>query len=49
MIGIPTWEVFLKNGGRPELIVQANSEDLQLIARQSSQFHLIAYDARVIF
>jgi len=48
MVGVPTWNTFLQNGGKSDLIVPANKEDLLSITSSASRFPMIAYDARVM-
>lgn len=48
MVGVPTWDLFLSNGGRPEFIVPANTYDQNELDRSPSLPVLTHSDPRVM-
>ena len=49
LIGVPTFDVFLNNGGVPHYVVAANSFDLAILAARGTQPVMVNNDARVTF
>lgn len=48
LIGVPSWDVFLANGGKSQYIIKANAADLAILAARTNLPLLTANDSRVI-
>jgi hypothetical protein len=48
LIGVPTWDIFLSNGGQPKYILPANRADLGILSRNPHLPLLQPSDSRVV-